>query len=210
MPDNLAADMTPDGAKPYLSAALLRPVVETARSVFGAAASSVFILDADDEALVFAAVSGAGETSLVGRRFPMNTGVAGWVVSSQESLRLDDLSTSATFSRETAESTGYVPQALMAAPLVFGGECVGVLEVLDWTEGSRTELEDLRLLSIIADQAAAAVWMLARIDPLADGFADPRVRQLCGRIMQALSGLAGPELDRRISMLDSFAQMLDE
>jgi transcriptional regulator with GAF, ATPase, and Fis domain len=103
-----------------------------------------------------------------------------------------------------------VPQALMAAPLLFGGECVGVLEVLDWTEGSRSELEDLRLLSVIADQAAAAVWMLARLDPLTDGFADPRARQLCARIMQALSGFSGPELERRISLVDSLAQMLDE
>jgi len=172
-----------DPSRSYESRALLQPIVETARGVFGAAASSIFILDAKDQALVFGAVAGAGEESLVGRRFSLDTGIVGWVATSHESMRLDDLSGNMTFARDAAESTGYVPRALMATPLLFEGECVGVLEVLDWTYGSRTELEDLALLALIGNQAAAAIRMLARLSPAQDPFADPRPGQLCVRIL---------------------------
>lgn len=199
----------PAPAKAYESAALLQPIVETARGVFGAAASSIFILDLDDNALVFGAVAGEGADSLVGKRFPLDTGIAGWVVGSHESIRLDDLAGNPTFSRDAAESTGYVPRALMAAPLLFEDECVGVLEVLDWTEGSRTELEDLALLGLIASQAAAAVRMLARLVPEGDPYADPQAVQLCDQIMRSLSRQSGPELERRFDILRSLVQMFD-
>src|SRR5690349_14804055 len=106
----------------HQSRALLQPIVETARAVFGAAASSIFILDLKTAELVFGAVAGAGEESLVGRRFPADTGIAGWVVKSQQGLRLDDLTDNPLFARDAAESTVYVPRALMAAPLLFEDE----------------------------------------------------------------------------------------
>jgi len=191
----------------HQSRALLQPIVETARAVFGSAASSIFILESDGQSLVFGAVAGAGEESLVGQRFPASTGIAGWVVKSHQGLRLDDLSDNPLFSREAAESTVYVPNALMAAPLLFSDECVGVLEVLDWTNGSRTELEDLALLGLIANQAAAAVRLLAGQSWQLDPYVDARGARLCGQILDGLSGLSELELRPRLDMLASVARM---
>lgn len=191
----------------HQSRALLQPIVETALAVFGAAASSIFILDARDNALVFGAVAGAGAESLVGRRFPADTGIAGWVLKSHQGLRLDDLSTNPLFSREAAESTVYIPTALMAAPLLFEGECVGVLEVLDWTDGSRSELADLGLLGLIANQAAAAVRMLARSTWELDPYIDPRAARLCGQVVRGLAGLSGPQLEARLDMLHAIVRL---
>ena len=196
-------------SRTHESQALLRPIVDAARGVFGAAASSIFILDCEDNTLVFGAVAGEGEDFLVGKRFSADTGIAGWVVSSQESVRLDDLTTNSTFSRDAAQSTGYMPDALMAAPLLFEGDCVGVLEVLDWTEGSRTELEDLALLGLMANQAAAAIRMLSRTTPAADTYSDPRAGQLCEGILRGMSQLSGSVLERRLDVLRSVVQMFD-
>src|ERR1035438_1031376 len=52
---------------------LLQSIVEVARSVFGAAAASVFLVDERSNELVFEAVSGEGEEDLVGTRFPSGT-----------------------------------------------------------------------------------------------------------------------------------------
>jgi GAF domain-containing protein len=191
----------------HQSRELLQPIVETARAVFGAAASSIFILDMATESLVFGAVAGVGEESLVGRRFPADTGIAGWVVKSQQGLRLDDLTDNPLFDRAAAESTVYVPRALMAAPLLFEDECVGVLEVLDWTEGSRGEMADLALLGQLARQAAAAVRMLAGHDWQLDPYRDPRAVALCRQIMDGLTGLSPAELDTRLEMLRAVAKM---
>lgn len=60
------------------------------------------------------------------------------------------------FARDVAKSTGYVPDALMAAPLAHRDRVLGVLEVLDPAEQSRSSLSELDLLALFARQAAAA------------------------------------------------------
>ncbi|MEU5594962.1 GAF domain-containing protein [Streptomyces sp. NPDC020298] len=137
--------------------ALLQSVVDVARAIFGAAASSVFLLDDAAGELVFQAVSGEGEDLLVGTRFPAHRGIAGWVASSGQAMIADDLANTRTFARDLAESTGYVPDALMAAPLLSDQRVLGVLEVLDPTPRSRADLGDLDLLSLFAGQAALAL-----------------------------------------------------
>ena len=53
--------------------ALLQATVETARGIFHAKASSVFLLDEETDELVFEAVAGEGSDTLVGKRFPSST-----------------------------------------------------------------------------------------------------------------------------------------
>jgi GAF domain-containing protein len=138
-------------------AELLQSVVDVARAIFGAQASSVFLLEEDTHTLIFQAVSGQGEDTLVGRRFPAAEGIAGWVVSSGDALVVDDLLGNSTFARDLAETTHFVPDTIMAAPLVHGDRILGVLEVLDPAPQSRSNLSDLDLLALFARQAAAAL-----------------------------------------------------
>jgi GAF domain-containing protein len=205
---SISAPIFTPGTEPHRSRALLQPIVETARAVFVAAASSIFIYDRHADTLVFSAVAGAGSENLVGRSLRSDTGIAGWVLRSRQALRLDDLTGNPLFSVEAAESTVYIPTSMMAAPLLFEDECVGVLEVLDWTEGSRGALADLALLEVIANQAAAAVRLLAASQLQLDAYADPRGTQLCGQIIRGLSVVSGPQLRASLDMLAAIAQLL--
>ena len=141
---------------------LLRSVVETARAIFRARASSVFLLDEDADELVFEAVAGEGAETLVGRRFPSSTGVAGWVLVTRQPLVVEDVGADTRFSREAAESTGYVPKGLMAVPLLVEDRALGVLEVLDRPGEERFTLAEMDLLSLFANQAAIALDLLQR------------------------------------------------
>lgn len=147
---------------------LLQTVAEVARSVFGAAAASVFLLDQRSNELVFEAVCGAGEDDLVGTRFPSGTGLAGWVVMSGQPLIVDDVSEDPQFARDVAASTGYVPRSIIAAPLIRRGECVGVLEVLDSGSQPRGELSDLELVGLLATEGAIGLELLIRLRWLAE------------------------------------------
>ncbi len=140
---------------------LLQSIVEVARSVFCAAAASVFLLDQDSGELVFEAVCGEGEDHLVGSRFPGDTGLAGWVASSGQPLLVDDVSQAPQFAPDAAKSTGYVPRSIMAAPLISHGECLGVLEVLDRGARQRGELGDVDLLGLLAAEVGMAVELLS-------------------------------------------------
>jgi GAF domain-containing protein len=142
--------------------ALLQATVEVARAIFRARASSVFLLDEEADELVFEAVAGEGSETLVGMRFPSSTGVAGWVLVTRQPLVVDDLTKDTRFSREAAESTGYVPRGLMAVPLLAEERALGVLEVLDRPEGERFTLREMDLLGLFGNQAAIALDLLQR------------------------------------------------
>jgi GAF domain-containing protein len=141
---------------------LLASVVNVARALFGAAAASVFLLDEQLDELVFEAVSGAGEGHLVGERFPASRGIAGWVLAAQEPLVVSDVATNPDFARDLAETTGYVPRALMAAPLLRRDEPIGVMEVLDPQPTTLGPLGAAELLTLFAGQAAVALGVIRR------------------------------------------------
>ena len=141
---------------------LLQATVEVARAIFHAKAASVFLLDQEADELVFEAVAGEGAGELVGKRFPSSTGVAGWVLTTGQPLVVDDLTADTRFSREAAESTGYVPRGLMAVPLLVDERALGVLEVLDRPADSTFTLAEMNLLGLFANQAAVALDLLQR------------------------------------------------
>ena len=141
---------------------LLQATVEVARAIFGAKAASVFLLDEATDELVFEAVAGEGAGELLGKRFPASTGVAGWVLTTRQPLVIDDLTSDTRFSREAAESTGYVPKSMMAVPLLVEERALGVLSVLDRPPESRVKLAEIDLLGLFANQAAIALDLLQR------------------------------------------------
>jgi GAF domain-containing protein len=140
---------------------LLGSIVEVARAIFGAQASSIFLLDEATDELVFEAVAGAGSDSLLGTRLPSSTGIAGWVLSARTPLVLDDVAKDPRFARDVAEQTGYVPNGLMAVPLLHDDRALGVLQVLD-RAGGRFSLQEMELLGLFANQAAVALDLLQR------------------------------------------------
>jgi GAF domain-containing protein len=142
--------------------ALLQATVETARGIFHAKASSVFLLDETTDELVFEAVAGEGAGTLIGKRFPSSTGVAGWVLVTRQPLVVDDLTKDTRFSRDAAESTGYVPRGIMAVPLLVDDTALGVLSVLDRPVDVPFTLAEMDVLGLFGNQAAIALDLLRR------------------------------------------------
>jgi GAF domain-containing protein len=141
---------------------LLQSIVEVARAIFEARASSIFLHDEESDELVFEAVAGEGADDLVGRRFPSSTGIAGWVLVTQQPLVVEDLASDPRHAREAAESTGFVPKGLMAVPLLHEDRALGVLEVLDRPRQAAFSLQEMELLGLFANEAAIALDLLQR------------------------------------------------
>jgi GAF domain-containing protein len=203
---SIAAGLLP---KDDLHRALLRSIVDVARAIFRARAASVFLLDAGADELVFEAVSGEGEESLLGRRFPSSTGIAGWVLVTGQSLVLDDVTADPRFASQAAESTGYVPKAIMAVPLVSGERTLGVLEVLDRPSGERFTMEEADLLGLFAVQAAVALDLLQRSRSaravLAGGGGETPVLT---RLAAALESTEGPDRATALELLGALERLL--
>jgi GAF domain-containing protein len=117
----------------------------------------VFLHDEETDELVFEAVAGEGAGELVGKRFPSSTGVAGWVLVTRQPLVIEELEQDPRFAREAAESTGFVPNGLMAVPLLHEERALGVLEVLDRPQQAAFSLKEMELLGLFANEAAIAL-----------------------------------------------------
>ena len=141
---------------------LLQSIVDVARTIFAAEAASIFLLDEEADELVFEAVSGHGEGTLVGSRFPSSTGIAGFALVTRQPLVVDDLSADPRFSRDRAQATGYVPTSIVASPLLHDERALGVLSVLDRARDRPFALAELELLSRFSTQAAIGLDLLLR------------------------------------------------
>src|SRR5436305_4372931 len=144
-----------DGYRP-----LLQAIVEVARAIFGARAASVMLLDEGSGELVFEAVTGEGEDTLVGQRIAGGAGIAGWVAESGQPLVIEDVAADPRFAEDQARRTGYVPKGVMAAPLTLEDRVLGVLNVLDRPERRRFSVAEMDLLGLFANQAAVALDLL--------------------------------------------------
>jgi len=137
--------------------ALLQSIVALTLSVFGAKACSIMRFDEAARELVFEAVAGEGERTLVGRRIPASTGIAGWSLASEEPISIDDVLSHPRFDREVAEQTGYIPTKLTVFPLLHGEESLGVLSVLDAGATAHFGLAGMDSLAHFASHAAMAL-----------------------------------------------------
>ncbi len=190
---------------------LLQSVVEVARAIFGARASSIFLVDNATNELVFEAVAGEGEGKLIGQRFPATKGIAGWVLAAGEAVAVNDVSGNPAFARDVAESTGYVPLALMAAPLLDQGEGIGVLEVLDYGPCPSSTLGSMELLALLARQATVALGVLRRSRAAQRVLAeDAEDLSVLVSVARALDGLSEDRRTAGLRLLGTFHDLLGE
>jgi GAF domain-containing protein len=189
--------------------ALLHSIVDVARAIYGAKASSIFLLDEETDELVFEAASGLGSAELVGSRFPSGTGIAGWVLATRQPLVIEDVSNDPRFARDLAEATGYVPRGLMAVPLLHEERALGVLEVLDRPDRARSPLEEMDLLGLFAGQAAIALDLLqaARRARAVLAGSENEVMAVA-RVAEALDGLEGEARRAGLRLLEALDEVL--
>lgn len=154
--------------EPPGSEQLLSSIAETARRLFGARACSLALLSDDDEELVYTTAAGDGADAVAGLRMPAGRGIAGWVVQSGQPVAVSDVRADPRFAPDVAQSTGYVPEAILAAPVFSERGVLGVLTVLD-RDASRPGADtDLLLLQVFCVQAAIALETARSFRQIAD------------------------------------------
>ena len=137
--------------------ALLQSIVDAAGRIFGAAAASILLVNAREQVLEFKVSYGASDHDLVGTKFPLDKGIAGYVVMTGQPLAISNVRQDARFNQDFAKSTGYVPTSILATPLLAGEHVIGVMEVLDKIDAASFGLQDMNLLGLFANQAALAI-----------------------------------------------------
>lgn len=142
---------------PDAGSELLQTIVEAAARLFGAAASSIALLDESQQKLVFRVATGAGASEVIGLSVSVGQGIAGYVVATGQPMAISSVQEDPRFARDTARKTGYVPKSILAMPLLYDERPLGVIEVLDKISAPSFGMRDMELLGIFARQAAVAI-----------------------------------------------------
>jgi GAF domain-containing protein len=188
---------------------LLQSIVDVARAIFVARASSILLLNEETDELVFEAVAGEGSHELVGTRLQSSTGIAGWVLVTQQPIVLNDVQNDPRFSREAAAKTGFVPQGLMAVPLLYEEQSLGVLQVLDRPQRSQFSLQEMDLLGLFASQATIGLHLLRSARRAGSVLAgDSEDVAVVARLAAAVDGLEGKRRESGIRLLVELERLL--
>jgi len=145
---------------------LLNSIVEAAGRIFNAAAASILLVNEQEQHLEFKVAFGASNRDLVGLKFPLDKGIAGYVVMTGQPVAISNVRQDARFNQDFAKSTGYIPNSILAMPLLSGERVIGVMEVLDKINATSFGIQDMELLGMFAHQAAIAIDQSQRMDRL--------------------------------------------
>ncbi len=143
--------------QPAARRGLIEGIARTAAGVFGAAASSIALTDANTGELVYQSAWGAGGREIVGVRLPPGQGLAGSVVENGQPLAVSDCRTDPRFASRIAAGTGHVPYTMLVVPLLRLGRPIGVLSLLDRRDGGHYGPDDAERAALFAELAVSAI-----------------------------------------------------
>lgn len=93
--------------------------------------ASVLIRDGDEGDLRFLSAIGKVADKLLNLKVPAGKGIAGFVLSSGQPMAVADVGEELAFYDEVDKTTGYSTQTILATPLRYNGDVIGVLEYVN-------------------------------------------------------------------------------
>jgi len=154
--------------------ALLPRLLDLARNVTDAEASSILLYNPKRDLLEFAAIRDeslgerASDILKSSVELKMGEGIAGWVAANREPIMVEDAQSDPRFFKEADEKTGVVTRNLLCVPLLHGNQLLGVINVLNSKEKPCFDGVDEELLGCFADLASTAItrsrFLQARVE----------------------------------------------
>jgi sigma-B regulation protein RsbU (phosphoserine phosphatase) len=136
---------------------LLLMILEKSRPWIQAEACSIFLPEEETGELVIHSAQGDSTPQLGTLRVPKGQGIVGTAMKERKTIRVDDVSKDPRFYSKADEKTGWKTKALLASPLLDGGECVGVIEFLNPIGRSAFTSGDETMVEYFAGLVAAAL-----------------------------------------------------
>jgi len=136
---------------------ILDIIIDSARTLLKAEASSLLLLDETTNELYFASATGDVSGRIKNLTVPLDKGIAGACVREGKVKIVNNTAQDKNFYPMIDKSTGFVTRSIIAAPLIISGKTIGVIEVLNKKEDQGWSDEDQELLILIAFQSANVI-----------------------------------------------------
>ncbi len=135
---------------------LLQKIGAAAEQLLDSEASAIMLVTDDKKSLFFRVASGEKAKALKTMTLPIGQGIAGWVAQNRQSQTVNDTKSDPRFAGKFDKASGFTTRSLLCVPMLFRGELVGVVEVLNKRSGTYTE-GHVGLLSSLANLASVAI-----------------------------------------------------
>ncbi len=180
---------------------VLNQIARGAAAVTRAEASSVLTLDEMRNKLVFAAAYGEQGAAILGKEFDAGLGIAGRVLRTGEPECVADASSDPAFFPGIDQLSRFHTRGIIAAPMVYQSQVIGVVEVLNRSDGGEFDNLDLELLRVFANLAANAASNAQAHETLRKGHRALRESVIAGANIVG----ASPKLRQVLNLADRVA-----
>ncbi len=136
---------------------VLNTLLEKTRELCLAEASSLMLFDEATQELFFHTIQGTPSETLKGVRLGLGEGIAGWVIQNGKPVLVADCKEDARFSRKADQKSRFETRTMMCVPLIVKERGIGTIQVLNRLDFQPFDQSDLRILHVLANQAAVAI-----------------------------------------------------
>ena len=185
---------------------LLQYIIKTASELLECEAASLMLYDEKRNRLFFAASTGSDPKKLAQIPVPLDGSVAGTIFREDKGMIINDVSNDTRHYTGVDEQTKFQAKSLVGVPMRIREKGVGVLEALNKKDGKFTEADE-RLLSVVASQAATALYNAQLIQALQKANEDLLETD---RLKSNFMALASHELRTPLGIIIGYASFLQE
>jgi len=136
---------------------LLEKIMNSAKKVMYADASSLFLLDPATNELYIESVQGEVGEQISRIRLPIGKGIAGWVAQKGVPQLVPDAYQDSRFNPDFDKKTGYRTKSVVCVPLEYKNKVTGVIQIINSLNKESFEEEDMEYIIALAGQAAVAI-----------------------------------------------------
>lgn len=185
--------------------ALLIYILKSAMRLVECESSSLFLPNQGNTVLNFRIALGPAGVKAMTIPVDINNSIAGWVFRNNESLVIDDVQHDQRFCATVQDRTGYKTENMIAIPLRVKNSCVGVIQLLNKTNGQKFTESDLGILELLGAQAGMAYEVAGQFKTVQDENSILRSRMQYGGEYHTFLAHSSVMLDL-VSTLDEVAQ----
>jgi diguanylate cyclase (GGDEF)-like protein len=136
---------------------VLRTIMEKINEVLRPDTWSLLLMDQEKNELYFEIATGEGADKLKDVRIKLGQGIAGWVAQTGEVVVVPDTRQDSRFFAQVDEKTKVQTRSIVAVPVRFRDQCLGVIELINCVGEEGFSPRELALLEALADYAAIAI-----------------------------------------------------
>lgn len=136
---------------------LLERIMDEAKALTDAEASSLMLWDAQREELFFEVALGERGEAVKPIRLQLGEGVAGSAAKTRRPVNVSDVARDPRWFAEADAVSGFETRSVLALPMLRSSQLVGVLEVLNRRRGEAFTAADEASLSVLAGEAAILI-----------------------------------------------------